>query len=252
MTGKQAGGGSAALITGATGGIGGAIVGRLAAGGWRVAAGGRAPISTSDPSVFPLRFDVTSASGCESAVANVIEHFGRLDLLVNCAGVLRKGFPTDLSEADWDHVLDVNLKGPFLLSKAAIPHLIDSGGSIINVASDAGLVGIAGHSAYCASKGGLVLMTKAMALDLAPHGVRVNAICPGNTDTAMLRSEAEESGDSARFLEEQRLMQPQGEAARFVEPGEVAAMVSYLAGDEAAAVTGAAISIDFGTSAGIS
>lgn len=242
-----------ALVTGAAGGVGAAIVDRLTADGWLVAAGARSPIVPPDESVLPLSFDVTSAAACESAVGAAVERFGRLDLLVNCAGVIRKGFPTDLSEADWDLVIDVNLKAPFLLSQAAIPHLIDSGGSIINVASDAGLIGLIDHSIYCASKGGLVLMTKAMALDLAPHGVRVNAVCPSNIDTPMLRYEAETSGaeSPAEFLEEQRLAQPQGEASRFVDPAEVAALIAFLAGEEAAAMTGAAVSIDFGSSAGL-
>jgi NAD(P)-dependent dehydrogenase (short-subunit alcohol dehydrogenase family) len=184
-------------------------------------------------------------------VAAAVDRFGRLDLLVNCAGVIRTGFPTDLAEEDWDLILDVNLKGPFLMSRAAIPHLIDAGGSIVNVASDLGLVGLAGHSAYCASKGGLVLMTKAMALDLAPRGVRVNAVCPGNVMTPMLEEEAAATGSRQAWLEQQRLAQPQGEAGRFIDAAEVAAAVAYLASDEASAITGTALSIDFGTTAGL-
>lgn len=243
----------AALVTGATGGIGDAVVERLVDGGWGVAAGARSPIRRTAEPILPLLLDVTSAASCAAAVDATIARFDRLDLLVNCAGVIRKGFPTELPEADWDLVLAVNLKGPFLMSAAAIPHLVESGGSIVNVASDAGLVGIADHSAYCASKGGLVLMTKAMALDLAPRGVRVNAVCPGNVATPMLRREAEASGvePPEAWLEQQRRGQPQGEASRFVEPGEVAALIEYLAGPDAAAITGAAVSIDFGTTAGL-
>jgi NAD(P)-dependent dehydrogenase (short-subunit alcohol dehydrogenase family) len=184
-------------------------------------------------------------------VTATFDAFGRLDLLVNSAGVIRKGFPTEVSDEDWDLVLDVNLRGAFLMSRAAIPHLVTSQGSIVNVASDLGLIGLAVHAAYCASKGGLVLMTKAMALDLAPHGVRVNAVCPANVDTPMLHREAAESGHPEAFLEEQRMMQPQGGASRFIEAGEVAALVEYLAGDDAGAITGAAVSIDFGTTAGL-
>jgi NAD(P)-dependent dehydrogenase (short-subunit alcohol dehydrogenase family) len=241
-----------ALVTGATGGIGDAVVARLVADGWSVAAGARSPIRRIGDEILPLVLDVTSRASCAVAVAETVERLGRLDLLVNNAGVIRKGFPTDLSEDDWDLVVDVNLKGPFLMSAAAIPHLIDSGGSIVNVASDAGLVGLPDHSAYCASKGGLVLMTKAMALDLAPHGVRVNAVCPGNVLSPMLRWEAETSGAGSpdTWLEEQRLSQPQGPGSRFIEPEEVAALVAYLAGDDAAAITGAALSIDFGSTAG--
>lgn len=242
-----------ALVTGATGGIGDAVVARLAADGWRIGAGARSPIPRTGDSILPLSLDVTSRRSCTAAVAATVDRFGRIDLLVNCAGVIRKGFPSDLSEGDWDLVVDVNLKGPFLMSAAAIPHLIESGGSIVNVASDAGLIGLPGHSIYCASKGGLVLMTKAMALDLAPHGVRVNAVCPGNVSTPMLRHEAESSGAESpdAWLEEQRLSLPQGESARFVEPEEVAGLIAFLAGRGAAAISGAALSIDFGSTAGL-
>jgi NAD(P)-dependent dehydrogenase (short-subunit alcohol dehydrogenase family) len=240
-----------ALVTGASRGIGEAVVARLTADGWAAAAGARSPIPRAGGAILPLALDVRYAGSCGAAVAATVDRFGRLDLLVNNAGVIRKGFPTDLSEEDWDEVLDVNLKGAFLMSRAAIPHLIETGGSIVNVASDAGLIGLADHSAYCASKGGLVLMTRAMALDLAPHGVRVNAVCPGNVSTPMLEDEAAESGSPRAWLEEQRLAQPQGESARFIEGGEVAAAVAYLASDDAAAVTGTALSIDFGSTAGL-
>jgi NAD(P)-dependent dehydrogenase (short-subunit alcohol dehydrogenase family) len=238
-----------ALVTGASSGIGAATTGCLVDDGWRVAAGARSSIEGSD-SLLPLTLDVTSAESCSAAVATTVEHFGRLDLLVNSAGVIRKGFPTELSEDDWDTVMAVNLKGAFLISKAAIPHLIESGGSIVNVASDAGLIGLPDHSIYCASKGGLILMTKAMALDLAPHGVRVNAVCPGNVMTPMLAEEAETSGEDPQvWLETQRLGQPQGQSSRFLQPEEIAALVAFVAGAEG--ITGAALSIDFGTSAGL-
>lgn len=239
-----------ALVTGASRGIGDAVVARFVEEGWAVTAGARSPIPRAGPAILPLTLDVSSAASCDAAVAATVDRYGHLDLLVNCAGVIRKGFPTEVSEADWDLVVDVNLKGPFLMSKAAIPHLIDSGGSIVNVASDAGLVGLPDHSVYCASKGGLVLMTKAMALDLAPQGVRVNAVCPGNVMTPMLLEEADQSGSPDAWLEEQRLAQPQGEKARFVEPGEIAGLIAFLARPEASAITGTAVSIDFGTTAG--
>jgi NAD(P)-dependent dehydrogenase (short-subunit alcohol dehydrogenase family) len=240
-----------ALVTGASRGIGDAIVARLVADGWGVAAGARSPITRTGETIFPVTLDVTSSASCREAVAAAVDRFGRLDLLVNCAGVIRTGFPTDLTEEDWDLVLDVNLKGAFLMSRAAIPHLMHTGGSILNVASDLGLVGLAEHAAYCASKGGLVLMTKAMALDLAPHGVRVNALCPGNVMTPMLEEEAAAAGSPEEWLEEQRLAQPQGESARFIAAAEVAAAVAYLVSDDAAAITGTALSIDFGTTAGL-
>jgi NAD(P)-dependent dehydrogenase (short-subunit alcohol dehydrogenase family) len=229
--------------------MGYAVVERLAADGWAVAAGARSPTDRAD--VLSLSLDVTSGTSCREAVAATIAEHQRLDLLVNCAGVIRKGFPTEFSEQEWDLVLAVNLKGPFLMSAAAIPHLIESGGSIVNVASDAGLIGLPEHSSYCASKGGLILMTKAMALDLAPHGVRVNAVCPGNVLTPMLEAEAAQTGSPEAWLDGQRRGQPQGEASRFVEPEEIAGLIAFLASDEAAAITGAALTIDFGTTAGL-
>jgi NAD(P)-dependent dehydrogenase (short-subunit alcohol dehydrogenase family) len=243
----------AALVTGAAGGVGSAVVDQLVADGWMVGAGDLSPIEVTGDHIVPLLLDVTSNDSCRDAVSAVVERFGRLDLLVNSAGVIAKGFPTELTEADWDRSIDVNLKGPFLMSVAAIPALIDSNGSIANIASDAGLHGIVDHSIYCASKGGLVTMTQAMALDLAPRGVRVNAVCPSDILTPMLMFEAETSGADSpeEYLEEARLGYPQGEASRFLEPEEVARVVAFLAQRESAGITGAAISIDFGTTAGL-
>jgi NAD(P)-dependent dehydrogenase (short-subunit alcohol dehydrogenase family) len=146
----------------------------------------------------------------------------------------------------------VNLKGPFFLAAAGIPHLAASRGCIVNVASDAGLVGNAGAAAYCASKGGLVLATRAMALELAPRGVRVNAVCPGDVDTPMIAFQAERYGGEDPQGYRARLLSryPQGQAARFVRAEEVAEMIFYLASPAAAPVTGAALSIDFGITAG--
>jgi len=140
----------------------------------------------------------------------------------------------------------------FAPAVAAIPHLAAAKGCVVNVASDAGLVGNAGAAVYCASKGGLVLATKALALELAPRGVRVNAVCPGDVDTPMIAHQAARygGGDPEGYLARLRSRYPQGPGARFVRAEEVAEMVFYLASPGAAPVTGAALSIDFGITAG--
>lgn len=156
-------------------------------------AGDITPIADAPGRVLPITLDVTSRESCDAAVAATVDRFDRLDLLVNVAAVIAKGFPTDVTDDDWDLTIDVNLKGQFLMSVAAIPHLMETRGLIVNISSDDGVIGVADHSIYCASKGGLILMTKAMALDLASHGVRVNAVCPSAMMTPMLKHEAETS-----------------------------------------------------------
>jgi NAD(P)-dependent dehydrogenase (short-subunit alcohol dehydrogenase family) len=147
----------------------------------------------------------------------------------------------------------VNLKGLFFVTAAAIPHLVASTGCVINVSSDAGIQGNAGAAVYCASKGGVSILTKALALELAPQGVRVNAVCPGDVDTPMLRYQAETfgAGDPASYLDSLLAQYPQGAGARFVRAEEVAELIWYLAQPTAAPITGANLSMDFGLSAGI-
>jgi len=147
----------------------------------------------------------------------------------------------------------VNLKGTYFVSAAALAHLELTRGCIVNISSDAGIQGNCGAAAYCASKGGVSVFTKALALELAPRGVRVNAVCPGDVDSPMLRGQAESFGDGNAQQYYDRLLAgyPQGRAARFITPKEVAEFVWYLCQPEAAAITGANLSIDFGLSAGI-
>lgn len=195
--------------------------------------------------------DLRRAAACRAAV-EAAAAAGRLDVLVNAAGVWVEGPAEEATEEEWDRTLEVNLKGPYFLAAAAIPRLERTGGVIVNVASDAGLVGNAGAAIYCASKGGLVLLTRALALELAPRGVRVNAVCPGDTDTPMLAQQAARygGGDPAGYLENLRSKYPQRGRARFTRPDEVAEAVFYLASPAAAPVTGVALPLDFGISAG--
>jgi NAD(P)-dependent dehydrogenase (short-subunit alcohol dehydrogenase family) len=158
----------------------------------------------------------------------------------------------DVQEEDWDFQIDVNLKGTFLMCHHAIPEMKKTRGVIINIASDAGIIGISGHAVYCASKGGVVLMSRAMALDLAPQQVRVIPVCPSNIMSPMLEYEARTSGqDPDVFFTEALADLPQGDAARFIAPKEVANLCAFLASDHAAAMTGAPVHLDFGTTAGV-
>jgi NAD(P)-dependent dehydrogenase (short-subunit alcohol dehydrogenase family) len=195
--------------------------------------------------------DVTKTADCRKAVEKTIETFGRLDVLINSAGVIRKGAVEEVPEADWDFQIDVNLKGTFLMCHHAVPALKKTKGVILNIASDAGILGFVNHTVYCASKGGVVLMSRAMALDLAPHQVRVIPVCPGNIMSPMLEYEAKTSGRSPEVYFKEALGEfPQGKAARFIQPQEVANLLFFLASDQAQAMTGGPVHIDFGSTAG--
>lgn len=197
-----------------------------------------------------LEADIVRPDACKLMVKGAIAAYGRLDILINAAGVWVEGPSETMTEEQWDRTLDINLKGTFFACRHAIPHLEKVGGQIINIASDAGLVGNAGAAIYCASKGGVVLLSKALALELAPRGIRVNAICPCDVDTPMLAYQASEfgGGDPDGYLDRLRSIYPQGPRTRFATADEVAAFVLAVAG--LAPITGAALPIDFGTTAG--
>ena len=249
------------LITGGASGVGRASAERFLNDGYCVVI---ADINESqlDQTLVPLEeihtgnaisviCDVTKTADCRKAVEKTIETFGRLDVLINSAGVIKKGPVEKVAETDWDFQIDVNLKGTFLMCHHAIPELKKVKGVILNIASDAGIQGFVGHAVYCASKGGVVLMSRAMALDLAPHQVRVLPVCPGNIMSPMLEYEAEASGkDPAVYFEEALAEFPQGKAARFIYPQEVANLLAFLASGHAEAMTGGPVCMDFGTTAG--
>jgi len=248
--------GPVVLVSGAGGGIGAATVHRFAAGGCRVVAADldQAAVDRLDGEnvIARLRGDVRSADACREIVAHAVAAAGRLDALVNAAGVWREGPVEECREEDFDAVVDVNLKGTFFMCSAAIPYLKATQGAIVNVSSDAGHQGNFGAAAYCASKGGVTIFTKALALELAPHGVRANVVSPGDVDTPMLRFQAERSGggDPQAYLDGLLAKYPQGERARFIQPAEIAELVFYLCSPAAAAITGADLAIDQGYSAG--
>jgi NAD(P)-dependent dehydrogenase (short-subunit alcohol dehydrogenase family) len=245
--------GQVALITGAASGIGRAAARLFSREGAAVIITDLGPSGGSEVAAEITRSggraifeagDVTRAADCQRAVERAVREFGGLNVLVNNAGIIRRATVVELSEQDWDQVMAVNVKAMFLMCREAIPIMASSGGgAIINMASGWGLAGGPRAAVYCASKGAVVLLTKAMALDHGPQGIRVNCICPGDTDTHMLEDEAEQLGESrSRFLAE-AARRPLG---RVGQPEEIAQAALYLASPAASFVTGAALVVDGG------
>jgi NAD(P)-dependent dehydrogenase (short-subunit alcohol dehydrogenase family) len=244
-----------ALITGGSDGMGFATAELFLSEGANVAITGRssergkkalASLKRLGPVIF-VQGDVSKASDAKRMVERTIRRFGRIDILFNNAGVYLEKLAEDTTEEEWDRVVDVNLKGTFLVSKYAIPHMRrQRSGVIINNSSDAGLIGNRSCPAYCASKGGVTIMTKALALDHAKEGIRVNCVNPGVIDTSMLEREASASLNRKAYIQDAVEMHPIGRLGR---PQEVARAVLFLASDEARFVTGTALSIDGGTTA---
>jgi NAD(P)-dependent dehydrogenase (short-subunit alcohol dehydrogenase family) len=249
------------LVTGAAGGIGKACAQRFLEAGAEVFAADIDGDSLSRAvdemgghaaGAHPIEADVTRPEDCERMVAETVDVAGRLDVLVNCAGVWVEGPSETMTEADWDRVIGVNLKGTFFACRHAIPALRVSEGCIVNLSSDAGVVGTPETAVYTASKGGVSLLTKSLALELAPDLVRVNAVCPGDVMSPMLEYQAREygGGDEQGYFDNLLENYPQGDRARFIRTEEIAELIHFLASSKAAPITGSLISIDFGSSAG--
>lgn len=241
-----------ALVTGASSGIGAAIAIEFADAGWSVMAAGRdegrlEEVADVSDDISTWAGELIESEDCDELVADTIDEFGQIDCLVNNAGIFIRGSVDDLTDDDWRETLSINLDIPFYLSRAALPHLLKAGGTIVNIASDWGLHGGDQAAAYCASKGGLVLLTRAMARDHAAAGLRVNAVCPGDVDTPMLAADAEEQEqDLEEYLAEASEQVPSG---RIGTPEEVAGLVVFLASDAASHITGTAIPVDGGVMA---
>ena len=238
-----------ALVTGASSGIGAAIAIAFADAGWSVMAAGRnegrlEEVADVSEQISTWTGELEKSDDCDELVADTVDEFGRLDCLVNAAGVLIRANTEETSDDDWRDTLAINLDVPFFLSRAAIPHIRKVAGSIVNISSVWGLEAGDRAVAYCASKGGLILLTRAMALDHAKDGVRINAVCPGGVDTPMLVSETQEQGDDVEaFLEDVASESPNG---RIATPEDIAGLVVFLASDAASHMTGTAIPIDGG------
>jgi 2,3-dihydro-2,3-dihydroxybenzoate dehydrogenase len=243
-----------ALVTGATSGIGRACALRLAADGFAVVVGGRNSeratevvdeITAAGGTATTALGDVAEPGYGEAAVAATVAAHGRLDVLVNAAGVITRSDAEGTTDDEWHRVMSTNVDGLFRASRAALPAIrAAGGGSIVNISSTNGLVGGSGLAAYCASKGAVTNLTRAMALDHAAEGIRVNAVCPGAVDTRMLYSERSDTIDEVRDMNLPDI--PEG---RIPDGSEVAELVAFLADDRSRHITGANTSIDGGYTA---
>ena len=248
--------GKTVLITGGTSGIGLAAARLFLSAGATVTIAGRDPakgrsaIGTLPASHRPpllVTGDVTRVAECGGIVQETLEQFnGQLDVLVNSAGDYLEKPISETSEAEFDRIMAVNVKGTYFMSQAAMPALKRNKGAIVNVSSDAGITGNINCSAYCAAKGAVTLFTKALALETAPYGVRVNCVCPGDIDTPMLTRQLAGISNPAEVRREMESVYPLG---RLGTAEEVAKVILFLAADAASFVTGAAWSVDGGLTA---
>ncbi|PYT70055.1 MAG: hypothetical protein DMG39_16790 [Acidobacteria bacterium] len=248
--------GKVALITGGGTGIGRATALAFACQGANVAVAGRrlekvkevaGEIKKQGGAALALQCDVTRAKDAERTVAETAKKFGKVNVLVNNAGTLSVSTVDTISEEDWDRVITVNLKGPFLMSRAALKEFRKvGGGAIVNIGSVLGLVAMKDRAAYCASKGGVTMLTKAMALDHAHENVRVNCICPSIVETELVKGLFDDSEQGRRLKQSRVGTIPLG---RFGKPMDVAELAVFLASEESSWITGAAIPLDGGLTA---
>ena len=234
--------GKTAIVTGGSNGIGAAIVARLAGEGAKVLIADISPPAVVSDSVVFLHTDVGNRAEVEAAVAAALEKWGRLDVLVNNAGIGALAETPDMEEDVWDKVFAVNIRAIYLFCRAAIPSMREGGGAIVNVASISGLAGDYGMGAYNASKGAVINYTRSLALDCARDGIRVNALCPGLIETAISAATLARPDDREAWLAPIPL-------GRTGTPEEMANVVAFLASGEASYITGSIITADGGVTA---
>jgi NAD(P)-dependent dehydrogenase (short-subunit alcohol dehydrogenase family) len=249
--------GKVAVITGGTSGIGTASATLLAEEGAAVVLTGRnrergeqvaQAIKEAGGEALFVQADVRIGEDCQRVVEETLDRFGRIDVLFNNAGVYYPVTTLECTEEEWDETIDSSLKGAFLMSKYALPSMIEGGGgSIIHNSSGWGILGGPRAAAYCAAKGGLVVMAKAMAIDHGPDGIRVNCVCPGDTETPMLTDDAKKQGLSWEDYIAGAADRPLG---RVGTPEEIARAVLFLASDDSSFVTGESLVVDGGGVAG--
>ena len=242
-------GGRVAVVTGAGSGLGRATAHLLASEGGNVAAldisEGSAQrtvdeIKEAGGNATALRTDVSDPESVSTTMKEIVAQLGPPNTVCNVAGIGKFAHTVDASFDDWQRILAVNLTGTFLMCQAALPHLLENGGNIVNVASTAGVMGQPYSAAYCASKGGVVLLTKSLAVEYMERGVRVNAVAPGGVDTPMI-NQFDPPPDASRRLMA-TLVTPMG----FVKPEQVAKVIAFLASDDGDYMTGAIVSVDGG------
>jgi len=248
--------GKVAIITGAGAGIGFATALLFAKEGAKVVVADCDPekgaeavslIREKGGEAIFIQVDVSKADNVKDMVETTVERYGKLDILVNNAGIYSQADVVETEEDDWDRILNVNLKGVFLCSKYSIPEMIKGGGgSIVNIGSEAGIVGIKNQVAYNVSKSGVIALTKSTAIDFAAHNIRVNCVCPGTTETPLVKAALKKAPDPAAARRALEQVRP---ANRLGRPEEIAAGILYLASDESPYATGAILSIDGGYTA---
>ena len=242
-------GGKVALVTGASAGLGAATAALFAERGAKVFGIARDADRMADvfKSVSGGKYasvDISDPTACTQAVAECVAEFGRLDVLANVAGFHQMRHTATMTDDEWDRDLAVNLNGPFYLCRAAIPHLLEAGGNIVNVSSIAGVEGEVYSAGYCAAKHGLIGLTRALAIEFTKEKLRVNAICPGGMPTAQATEfQAPDNADWDLIL---RIASPRG----FMETVDVAKTIAFLASDDATAIHGAVYRVDNGKGAG--
>ena len=236
--------GKVALVTGASSGIGRATAVRFASEGARVAcadiAAEGAAQTAKEIDGVALQCDVSDAASVASTVASTVDQLGQLDVVCNIAGIGKFAHTHESSLEEWDRIIGVNLTGTFLMCRAALPHLLGRNGAIVNTASTAGIQGQPYSAAYCASKGGVALLTQALAWEYVARGVRVNAVAPGGIDTPIMKDFGFPEGANPKLMA--KMMTPLG----FGQPEEVAGVFAFLASDEARYITGSIYKIDGG------